>query len=163
MGKFNGLVMKFITLQQEYTYMTMTNDEQAREIVRTLKESHPLTKEEADELVHHYSVVMESPRTGVNFGMKSQIQAFQELSGGNDSIFKVLISIFGADFRQILDGYKAKFHRPPTASELIWIAGEHAHRDPRDIVDEIRKDIEERGEDAVVHDAMADLSKHYGI
>jgi len=154
--------MSFTTLQQEYKHMTMSNNEQAREIVRTLKESHPLTKDEADELVEHYSVVMESPKTGVNFGMKSQIQALQSLSGGDESIFKVLISIFGADFRQILDGYNVKFHRPPTADELIWIAGEHAHRDPRDIVDEIRRDIKERGEDAVVHDAMADLSKHYG-
>ena len=41
-----------------------------------------------------------------------------------------LIPIYAADFRQIIDEYKAANNgRPPTADDLIWIESERMGRD----------------------------------
>ena len=42
-----------------------------------------------------------------------------------------LIDRHAEEFRAIINDFKEKFNRVPTADELIWIASEHAHKDLR--------------------------------
>lgn len=48
-----------------------------------------------------------------------------------------LINHFGKEFRTILDEFKSKFKSLPSPDDLIWIAGVHAGKDPREIVKDI--------------------------
>jgi len=40
-----------------------------------------------------------------------------------------LIAEHAVEFREIINGFKKKFKRTPTADEILWIACEHVGRD----------------------------------
>lgn len=52
-----------------------------------------------------------------------------------------LIKQFGREFRGIINDFKKRYKKLPTPDDLIWIAGVHARRDPRDIVKDIAAQI----------------------
>ena len=155
--------MKFTTLSEEYSNM-QTNIKTHNErmlVASTLTESAPLTKVQADELIAHYKILLESPRTTVRHGQKAQIEALRMLSNGDDSIVTILMAVFGRPFRDIIDEYEVKLGREPTAEDLIWITGDHWHEDPREVVASIKDDIETRGLKVVSDEAMERLQKHW--
>lgn len=52
-----------------------------------------------------------------------------------------LIARFGAEFRDIINDFKYRYKSLPSSDDLIWIAGVHAGKDPRDIVKDIATQI----------------------
>lgn len=52
-----------------------------------------------------------------------------------------LIDQFGREFRDIINDFKARFKKLPSPDDLIWIAGVHAGKDPKDIAKKMAKKI----------------------
>lgn len=69
--------------------------------------------------------------------------AFAKLMGNlrTADLELALIDKFGAEFRGIINDFKHRYRSLPSADDLIWIAGVHAGKDPRDIVKDISTDI----------------------
>lgn len=69
--------------------------------------------------------------------------AFAKLMGGLRSadLELALIDKFGAEFRDIINDFKHRYKSLPSPDDLIWIAGVHAGKDPREIVKELATKI----------------------
>lgn len=69
--------------------------------------------------------------------------AFAKLMGGmrSNELELALIQKFGADFRSIINDFKARYKALPSPDDLIWIAGVHAGKDPREIVKDLAAQI----------------------
>lgn len=52
-----------------------------------------------------------------------------------------LISHFGKEFRAIINDFKKRFKKLPTPDDLIWVAGLHANKDPREIVKDLARKL----------------------
>lgn len=73
----------------------------------------------------------------------NQMYAFKDLMGkkGGFKLEKALIDLYGAEFRKIIDEFKKLNKGTPTADQLIWIAGVHTKKDPREVANKIKIEL----------------------
>ena len=83
-------------------------------------------------MVAHYSVKDE---------IRNQGEALKILAQGNKKLELALISLYGAEFRKIINQFKQQYKSLPTPDDLIWVAGVHTGKDPRKVAKDLMKGI----------------------
>lgn len=59
----------------------------------------------------------------------------------NDVILK-LIEIYGKEFRNIINQFQDRMGKLPTPDDLIWVAGVHTGKNPRDVAKRIMQELD---------------------
>lgn len=117
-------------------------------VLTALGDIKPISEDYAKLLISQYKVYCEDGAFSATVaGNISQMKALDRLAHGDSKLINVLVFKFGEMFRNTIEEYKVEFGRVPNDDELIWIAGVHAGKDPREIVAEIEREIKELGGD----------------
>ena len=71
--------------------------------------------------------------------IRNQGKALKMLAQGNKKLELVLIGLYGAEFRKIINQFKKNYKSLPTPDDLIWVAGVHTGKDPKKVAKELAK------------------------